>query len=672
MHTRHTFRVYFSTIVAACVFIILTGFVVLTDAQNNTVDVKIGDTANKTIRSPKTVVFESTSKTNELKEKARSDVSEVYTVDQSAYARQEDTVKKAFDTIQGIALDEQISFFEKKEKIAQLLEYTIEEDHITALIQKDALALQETEDDVRSVLLDLQKSELISKDTLVEVKKHVGNNINSDVSIKERSLRESLIRHFLITNTLVDQEKTGEREGKAERDVEPVYYQVQKDEIIVAKGNAVDDVAIEKLSATGLLSPDFAMKGKIGTILLITLLSFLACIFILKNVSPEKYIVAVSSILFFGSIILVFVSKYFFTEKPVVAYIIPLAAFPVVISKIAGERVGFFSVLFFSIIVSVVSGNLMDVLIIHLVVSFVALFLFQSLKQFSDLLRSAVILFCIDFVLLLAFHFLAGTLDVVKITELLVVAAAYSFSTVILLVGLLIVLSALFHISTFPILLDLANPASPLLRRLSVSAPGTYHHSLIVSSLAELAAKKVGADVLLCRVAAYYHDIGKLKNPTFYIENRKEKPKGEIGPLEESEKIISHVKEGIAFGEKYKLPNEIIAAISEHHGTSVVLSSFNRAKSTDDSAFRYPGPKPQTSVSAIIMLADSVEAYVRAQADDKKFDLEVAVSKIMYDKLNDGQLDNSPLTLRDIEKIKRSFVKVLKGVYHDRISYEKE
>ncbi|WP_406542175.1 HDIG domain-containing metalloprotein [Clostridium ljungdahlii] len=214
-----------------------------------------------------------------------------------------------------------------------------------------------------------------------------------------------------------------------------------------------------------------------------------------------------------------------------------------------------------------------------------------------------------------------------------------------------------------------------------MEAPGSYHHSLLVGNLAEVAAEEVGGNPLLARVAAYYHDIGKIRRPYFFKENQlgKDNPHSKLTPSLSALIIISHVKDGIEMAREYKLPKIIIDAIQQHHGTSLVKyfyvtmkNSSEKPEDVKEDDFRYPGPIPETKESGIIMLADGVEAAVRSINDPTEDKIEKMVNNIIKDRLDEGQLNNCELTLKDIGKIKIAFIKALQGIYHHRIEYPED
>jgi putative nucleotidyltransferase with HDIG domain len=238
-------------------------------------------------------------------------------------------------------------------------------------------------------------------------------------------------------------------------------------------------------------------------------------------------------------------------------------------------------------------------------------------------------------------------------------------------------LGRLFGILTTMQLLELANPTQPLLRRLLMEAPGTYHHSIMVGNLAERAAEVIGADSLLVRVAAYYHDIGKLERPWAFIENQADSVANvhdTLDPVASAQMIAAHVVDGVKLAEKFRLPTKVREMIPQHHGTRTISFFYQQAserstESVDADLFTYPGPRPQSREAALLMLADSTEAAARAARDHSREAIEHLVERIVRQRLEEGQFDDCNLTLRDLTRIKQSFVTLLTGIYHPRIPY---
>jgi len=288
---------------------------------------------------------------------------------------------------------------------------------------------------------------------------------------------------------------------------------------------------------------------------------------------------------------------------------------------------------------------------------------------------------------------LLDTTDLAGLLQLELAAVASAAGSAVAAAGTFAVAGSVFGITTSYQLMELANPSQPLLRRLLLEAPGTYHHSLMVGNLAERAAEAVGADPLVVRVAAYYHDIGKLADPTAFIENQPAggpNPHDEMAPEESARVLAAHVANGIDIAYEYRLPKPVISFIPQHHGTGRMSYFWEKAReraveeaglvagtpaadavadSVDERRFRHKGPKPQSREAAILMLADSVEASVRSLSNHDEATIRTMVSRIISERLEDGQFDECELTLRDLDHIREAFIAQLKGMYHRRIEY---
>ncbi len=273
---------------------------------------------------------------------------------------------------------------------------------------------------------------------------------------------------------------------------------------------------------------------------------------------------------------------------------------------------------------------------------------------------------------LLAFVFWVDQVNPVKIATWATLSALISGLTVL---GVLPLYERFFQVSTDFLLLELSNTNAPLLRELAQRAPGTFTHSLNVAHLAEAAARALGLNPLLARVAALYHDIGKLKNPHLFIENQigAENPHDALPPEESVRILVDHVREGLRLAQQYGLPREIVGVIQSHHGTSLIRPFFAKALESQgdaqEAAYRYPGPKPRNKLEAIVMLADSVEAAIRSLRNPTLYEIRTMTHQVLEGKWNEGQLDDTDLTRRDLGLIEEAFLQALKGIFHPRIEY---
>jgi putative nucleotidyltransferase with HDIG domain len=423
------------------------------------------------------------------------------------------------------------------------------------------------------------------------------------------------------------------------------------------------------------IGPEF--KKLIG-LFLFMIVSF--CIFVLffikylKDLSNDNDAIMLFGILFCVSLLLIETSKSVSGISP---FLVPISGMCLLISLLLGEKAG----ILFSISISFISGLLyqfkLEYLFYHFFSGLFAVVLAEKIKHRQDVTYAGFKIAIINVLSILILTFL-GNLEPSKLFTNLAWAFGNGIFSAVLVLGLLSPLELFFSRITNIKLLELADFNQPLLKKLMIEAPGTYHHSLIVASLAQHSAEAIGANSLLVRVGAFYHDIGKLIKPEYFIENQiaMENPHDFIQPSMSGLVVISHVKEGVTLARENNLDKPIIDLIEQHHGTSLMYSFYQKAlqnvEDAKEDSFRYPGPKPKTKEAAILMLADSCEAAVRSIENPSPGRIKDMVEKVINNKFTDGQLDESPLSLSDLHKIAESMVNILTGIHHPRIEYEQQ
>lgn len=358
------------------------------------------------------------------------------------------------------------------------------------------------------------------------------------------------------------------------------------------------------------------------------------------------------------------------------SYLSPLVACGMLLTVFVNLRVAMVVTLLVGMLQGLFPGHGANAILVSLLGAAVAIYAVSRVQQRFDLARAGLFASLVSAWVVVALSCLEG----LTWHGWYLKAAAALFSGVgsaILVVGVLPYLEDLFGITTTFKLLELANPSQPLLRELQFKAPGTYHHSIMVGNLAESAAEAIGADALLVRVGSYYHDIGKTKRPYFFIENQlgMANQHDRISPRLSALVITAHVKEGLEMAREHKLPAIIQEFIATHHGTSLVSYFYHQAvqaegeRAVQEEHFRYPGPRPRTRETGIVMLADGVEAACRSIKNPTPDQIEAMVKKIVDKRLADGELSEAPLTLKEIERISAAFIRILTGLYHHRIEY---
>jgi putative nucleotidyltransferase with HDIG domain len=368
-------------------------------------------------------------------------------------------------------------------------------------------------------------------------------------------------------------------------------------------------------------------------------------------------------------------------------YLVPVAMGTILIAVLLNPQLAVLMAVVISVFVALVTGNDFRFMLVALFGALIAIYSVSQVRRRSDLTRAGFYVAALNLITIIGLFLFAGTLrfeyELLREFSVGILAGIMNglFSAV-MAIGLLPYLESGFGLTTSVTLLELANPNHPLLKRLLMEAPGTYHHSLVVANLAEAAAEAIGADPLLARVGSFYHDVGKVKRPYFFIENQLgENPHEKISPNLSTLIITSHIKDGTELAKKEKLPRVIQDIITQHHGNSLVSYFYHQAsencQNSKDSPckdnFRYEAHLPESKEAAIILLADSVEAATRAMPKPIMGRVESVVRKIVKEKLNDGQFDLCDITLKELDIIASAFVKILSGIYHSRIEYpEKE
>ncbi|MDE1171914.1 MAG: HDIG domain-containing protein [Verrucomicrobium sp.] len=373
--------------------------------------------------------------------------------------------------------------------------------------------------------------------------------------------------------------------------------------------------------------------------------------------------------------------------------LVPLAFAPLLITVLLGTRAGLYSVFVASLLTSLLVNQNFQLLTISLLVGFTAVFFSRNVRRRGDLIRAGVAIGIVSVVCALALGTLGGR-EMHALWEQAALAVGISLLTAMVVSSLLPIIETLFNITTNMSWVEMADLNHPLLRQLTLEAPGTYHHSLSVANLAEAGAAAVGANATLCRVMAYFHDIGKLTKPEYFSENAVtgESPHDALSPTMSSLIIISHVKEGIDLAVKHRLKKPILGAIREHHGTSYVYYFYRRAKQLAEDAkagseilnlpeddvpevpeenFRYPGPVPQSRETGLLMLADAIEGASRSMEKPTPQRIEDLVNDIVADRIARHQLDESGLSLKELRQASEAFIFTLKTMLHSRISYPK-
>jgi putative nucleotidyltransferase with HDIG domain len=452
---------------------------------------------------------------------------------------------------------------------------------------------------------------------------------------------------------------------------------VEQGETIVRAGDRITQVHLEILDELGLTRPRLEASTIGGNALIAAILATLLVGF-LWRFEPQIWFRNRSLLLFALALLGTTVAVKIAADRVLWAYVVPTAATVLLATILLNGAAGAAMAVALAALAGVMNGVTLEPAVYTLAGGAAAMISMVRAERLNAFVRAGLLLAVTNIAVLTAFGLLDQR-DLAGIAQGVAAASVNAALAVVLAVGSFAVIGSLFGIMTVFQLLELANPSSRLLRRLLLETPGTYHHSVMVGNLAERAAETIGADPLLARVAAYYHDIGKMKNPLAFIENQAGAHNiHDDLSAEVSARIISgHIRDGIDLGYESGLPVQIIGFIPQHHGTSIMSYFYGKALAevggndelVPEDVFRYPGPKPQSREAAILMLADGVEASVRSLDDKDEASIRAMVDRIVDARVDDGQLDDAELTLKNISQIKDAFVQQLLGMYHSRIKY---
>ena len=513
----------------------------------------------------------------------------------------------------------------------------------------------------------------------------IKRNLPNNVPRYQGTLIAGILNQIIVPNLVVDEFATEIAKKNAQNAVKPYEVVFKKGQKIVFEGEPVTKLKRDALRAAGYNVLEVNYGGIIGFYILIAFFTFVFLQYE-KNFEKQyfnaKYMLIMSSFTFFTAFISAVLPTGF---SP---YIIPIPAYTVLLSIFTTPRNAFFASTILLALISIGMHWNIEVVVAFMLLNTVVMTAVSKLKfsKRSDLLITSAKISLAGILIVGGIYFLEKymmDIDNMLILEDLgyIVINCFVISGIILL-GILPIIENAFKVMTPYGLAELADHNQPLLRKLMNDAPGTFNHSLTVSHLCESAAEAIGANPVLARVGAMYHDIGKLLRPMFFVENQSfygiENPHKSCTPRFSKMLITAHPKDGVELAKDAHLPQIISNFILQHHGTSLVSYFYNEAlkeegaENVNEEQFRYPGPKPNMKETAILMIADAVESAVRAAKNPSNEEIDAIIDKIIKERLNDGQLSDSPLTLKDLKTIAETFSRMLRGMHHKRIKYHND
>lgn len=666
-------RIFLFTITAIFIY-----FIMLTVVTPKRYKLNEGDIATVDIKAPRDIIDEEATKAKEQEVTAK--VEKKFTLKNEIKIEASENIKSFFDKLINLKSND----IDEKSKISELKK--IDAFKLSDAEYKTLLDLNVDKDTelqwIALTAIDKGYEKQIEEDNsedIAEAKTIVDDylssqELESNIEVILREMCESQIK----ANYFFDQSKTDEAVKEALKSVSKVM--IKKNQTIVKEGEPITQQQINILAELGLVGEDLS-KDYIYTYIILAFFVLFVLGMQYMYLKKEKKEILIDTKLVFLILLLNLlsvISARVFTF--VSLFIIPIACAPILMTVFLDSKISIVINSLNLLFVTVIVGFDPQVILIGIVSTIVSSTTLKKVSQRNDILYSTVyVAAAVAVVILFSGILLSNNIKQILLDVILAVFGA--FISGILAMGLLPFLESSFSLVTNMKLLELSNPNNPLLKRLLMEAPGTYHHSVMVANLAEVAAEEVGANPMLVRVGAYYHDVGKIKRPFFFGENQLggTNPHDKISPTLSTTIIISHVKDGLELAKEYDIPKVVSDMIVQHHGTTLVKYFYYTLKNSSENPdeireedFRYPGPKPQSKEAAIIMMADSVEAAVRSIQEPTLEKIEDMVNNIVKDKMNSNQLNECDLTFRELEVIKACFLRVLKGIYHHRIEYPTE
>lgn len=639
--------------------------------------------SKKDIIAQKTLTVEDVKRTEQHKREVAQKV------DPILVPAEDDFIKTNLETLQNSILQIRKKTTTEQEKVDELnilfdLSGNPRKDFIIDfLLNVDEPSLREAFDKASVSLVNILQVGISEKDYEKDnIQTLIQSNLVSNVSKRQVSVITVMLEQVIVPNLVVDDAATEIAKMNAQDSVKPYKVTFQKGEKIVFEGEPVTRLKRDALREAGYNVYELNWQGILSVYVLVLLLTliFIAYLKVFEKSFLEPRYLSLTAMLIALTCFFAVVLPTGFSP-----YVLPIPGVVIISAIFLSPRISFLISSLLLVILTVGLQYESQFIIVFIVLSLIGMITISKIRYTRrfDLIKVGFNLGVAGVLIMLSLYFIDKCLIDVSNNLILrncIYIFANSLLSSIIVLGASPLLESSFHIITPYGLAEFGDHNQPLLKRLQMEAPGTYHHSLMVSTLCEAAAEAIGANPILARVGAFYHDIGKLKRPLFFVENQSyfsiENPHNKLNPRLSKMVITAHPKDGVELAKKNGLPSIINDFILQHHGEGIAKYFYNQAvieegaENVKEEQFRYTGPKPNRKETAILMIADAVESAVRAMKGATAEEIENIIDKIIVERLNDGQLADSPLTLNDLKVIAQTFSRVLRGMQHNRIKYQ--
>lgn len=642
--------------------------------------IQVGAVAGYDITAPYSAQFKSEILTEQAKKNAAAAVSPVYLPSDPSLTRtQIDNLHIVLNYIGSVRADSLASLEQKLQDIANINSAMLSTNTANLLLQTSDARWEAIQQESITILEQIMRKNI--RDYQVsENKSAVPNLIDLTFTEEEATAIEELVDPFVIANSLYSEQQTQKAQQDAEAKVQDISTSYIEGQAIVLRGQIITAEQYEALQFFGFIKPENRLKEILATTLLIALLSgYVVLYFTRRRISlvddlRSLTLIAISFLIF------LFAARTVIPNRTVLPYLFPIPAFALILATLFNLETAITFSLVLSITTAFGLSTSPELTIFYIITSLIGALILGKGKRVSSFFWAGVWLALAGSAVILSFRLVDNSTDWVGIFTLVGVTFLNGFASASLALLIQYVASQLLGLATPLHLLEISRPDHPLLQYILTNAPGTYQHSLQVSNLAEQAAKAIGADQLATRVGALFHDCGKAVNASFFIENQlpgRVDSHENMDPVLAAQTIISHVEDGVTLANKYHLPPRLIDFIREHHGTAITRYQYSRAlevsngkpENIDMSLFHYPGPRPRSRETAILMLADGCEARARAELPKTDQELKELIQKVVDKCIQESQLSDSNLTLKDLNTIQEVFFVTLQNTHHPRLKY---
>jgi putative nucleotidyltransferase with HDIG domain len=641
-----------------------------------------GESATQDILAPAPISYPSQVLTERARAVAAAAVADVYDPPDARVARQQVLLlRDVLDYVNSVRADTFAAREQQQSDLQAIQSLALNTDDARQILAFDNSAWANVQGEALTVLEQLMRGQ-VRGDQIEEVRRSVPARVS--VNLSEAQAREvaALVSDLISPNSFFNEAATQAARQAARNAVAPVYRQIVRGQAVVVRGQVVTAEDLEALQALGLLQPKTSWRQPTSGVLLTFISGALLALYVVRF--NAEFLRSPRRVMLLGLLVTVFLlaARFMVPGRTVLPYLFPMAALSMLLTVMAGPGLAVVVTVLASGLVGYIGGNSLELTLFNAVGGILAVMTVGRGERVNQFFWAGIAVAVVDAGMLLVFRLPDQTLDPLGLLQLLAAALLNGAVSASLTLAGFFLLGGLFDITTSLQLIELSRPDHPLLRFILRSAPGTYQHSLQVSNLAEQAAERIGANAMLTRVGALYHDAGKSLHPEFFVENQLDGTNihDTLEPAESARIIINHIRDGLEMARRHRLPSRVRAFIPEHHGTLRTMYQYTRAlqeaggdpSKVDPARFVYPGPRPQSKETALLMLADGCEARVRSERPKTEAELDRIVKSVIEDRVANGQLDDVELTLRDLQMIRESFVNTLKGVFHPRIEYPQE